>query len=316
MGMSDFYTTDQKSREDEANLKVLNMVWDAGVNFFDTADSYGCGRNEELVGKFLKGKPRDKIFVSTKFAFIRDENGAWQGVSGKAQYVKEACEASLKRLEVDYIDLYYCHRMDPETPIEETVGAMAELVNQGKVKYLGLSEVGPNIIRRAHKVHPIEAVQVEYSLWSRDIEQNGVLETCRELGIAVVAYSPLGRGFLTGKYMSPNDFAEDDWRKKNPRFQGQNFEQNLLLVEKIKEVAARKSVTPAQLALAWILEKGNDLFPIPGTTKEENARENLAAVSVKLSSSELHEIKTILDKIPVSGGRYDDEGMQLIHKAF
>eukprot|EP01099_Mayorella_cantabrigiensis_P002995 TRINITY_DN2353_c0_g1_i1.p1 TRINITY_DN2353_c0_g1~~TRINITY_DN2353_c0_g1_i1.p1 ORF type:complete len:207 (-),score=57.93 TRINITY_DN2353_c0_g1_i1:64-684(-) len=206
--------------------------------------------------------------------------------------------------------------MDPTTPIEETVGAMAELVQEGKVKYLGLSECGPSIIRRAHKVHPISAVQIEYSLWTRDIEGNGVIDTCRELGIAIVPYSPLGRGFLTGRYKSPDDFEEHDYRKSNPRFQGENFTKNLALVDKLKEVAERKKVTPAQLALAWILEQGDDMFPIPGTTREKNARENNESVKVKLTASELNELKEILDQIPVVGGRYDERSLNLIAQAF
>eukprot|EP01099_Mayorella_cantabrigiensis_P002996 TRINITY_DN2353_c0_g1_i2.p1 TRINITY_DN2353_c0_g1~~TRINITY_DN2353_c0_g1_i2.p1 ORF type:complete len:347 (-),score=104.70 TRINITY_DN2353_c0_g1_i2:64-1005(-) len=313
--MSDFYapaTTDDAEKE---HLKVLDQVWESGVNFFDTADIYGCGRNEQLVGKFMKGKPREKIFVATKFGVVRDET-AIKGICGKANYVKQACETSLKYLELDYIDLYYYHRMDPTTPIEETVGAMAELVQEGKVKYLGLSECGPSIIRRAHKVHPISAVQIEYSLWTRDIEGNGVIDTCRELGIAIVPYSPLGRGFLTGRYKSPDDFEEHDYRKSNPRFQGENFTKNLALVDKLKEVAERKKVTPAQLALAWILEQGDDMFPIPGTTREKNARENNESVKVKLTASELNELKEILDQIPVVGGRYDERSLNLIAQAF
>jgi len=315
MGMSDFYSRDSSAEGEKEHLRVLEGVWEAGVNFFDTADMYGCGRNEILLAKFLKGKPRDKVFLATKFGVVRDET-AMKGICGKPDYVKQCCEGSLKRLEVDYIDLYYLHRLDPTTPIEETVGAMAELVQEGKVKYLGLSEVGPEIIRRAHKVHPITAVQIEYSLWTRDIEGNGVIATCRELGIAIVPYSPLGRGFLTGRYKTPEEFEEGDYRKNNPRFQGDNFYKNLALVDKIKQVAEKKNVTPAQLALAWILEQGDDMFPIPGTTREKNARENNESVKVKLTQEEKNELKTILDQIPVVGGRYDERHLQLIASAF
>src|SRR5437870_9803160 len=272
MGMSEFYGT---ADEGEA-VATVNRALDLGVTFLDTADMYGVGANERLVGKAIADR-RDRVVLATKFGNVRAPDGTWLGRSGKPDYVHSACDASLERLGIDTIDLYYQHRVDPDTPIEDTVGAMKELVDAGKVRYLGLSEAAPETIRRAHAVHPISALQTEYSLWSRDPE-DAILPTIRELGIGFVAYSPLGRGFLSGRFQSPDDFAEDDFRRHHPRFQGENFEKNLELVERVKEIADEKGVTPGQLALAWVLSRGEDIVPIPGTTKVKNLEENVAAV--------------------------------------
>ena len=306
MGMSDFYG----NRDEEESIAAIHHAVDRGVTFFDTADMYGGGRNEELVGRALKDR-RDRVVIATKFAILRDATGAVVGVSGKPDYVRSACEASLKRLGVDVIDLYYQHRVDPTVAIEETVGAMAELVKAGKVRHLGLSEAAPETIRRAHRVHPITALQTEYSLWSRDPEAE-ILKTVRELGIGFVPYSPLGRGFLTGQIKSLDDLDADDWRRNNPRFQGENFARNLDLVSKIQEIAARKKTTPAALALAWVLAQGDDIVPIPGTKRRTYLDENLTALDVKLDAADLAEIDRVLPA--AAGARYAEAGLRAVNK--
>jgi aryl-alcohol dehydrogenase-like predicted oxidoreductase len=279
MGMSEFYG----GREEEEAIATIRYAVDRGINFLDTADMYGVGRNEELVGRAIRGL-RDRVVLATKFGNVREPDGRYAGVNGRPDYVRSACEASLRRLGVDVIDLYYQHRVDPNTPIEDTVGAMAELVRQGKVRYLGLSEAAPQTIRRAHKVHPIAALQTEYSLWTRDPEDE-IFPTIRELGIGFVAYSPLGRGFLTGQIKRVEDLDQDDWRRSSPRFQGENFQRNLDLVAKIEQIAGRKGCTPAQLALAWVLAQGDDIVPIPGTKRRKYLEENLGALDVRLTRS-------------------------------
>jgi aryl-alcohol dehydrogenase-like predicted oxidoreductase len=307
MGMSDFYGP----RDEAESLATLNHALDRGVTHLDTADMYGFGENEELLGKLLRTRRRE-VFLATKFGFIRDraEPGK-RAVSGKPEYVRAACDASLRRLGTDVIDLYYAHRVDATIPIEETIGAMAELVQAGKVRHLGLSEAGPTSLRRASKVHPIAALQSEYSLWSRDIEAQ-VLGTCRELGIALVPYSPLGRGFLTGRFRSIDDFAADDQRRTQPRFQGENFARNLELVEHVKTLAAKKGCTAAQLALAWVLAQGPDIIPIPGTRRIANFDENLGALDVKLTAAELAEIERVFPASAVAGTRYPEQMMALL----
>jgi len=308
MGMSDFYgSTDEKE-----SISVIHRALELGVDFFDTADMYGPFTNEKLLGKAIAGK-RDKVIVATKFGNVRAEDGSFLGISGKPDYVLKACDASLKRLGVDHIDLYYQHRVDTTVPIEDTVGAMAQLVKQGKVRYLGLSEAAPDTIRRAHKVHPISALQTEYSLWSRDPEDE-VLPTVRELGIGFVPYSPLGRGFLTGRYRRLEDLEPNDWRRHNPRFQGENFAKNLQLVDKINELAARKKVKASQLALAWVLAQGKDIVPIPGTKHVKYLEENTAAADLRLSPEELREIDTIAPKGVAAGTRYPEAGMKSVHR--
>ncbi|MDE1170070.1 MAG: aldo/keto reductase [Verrucomicrobium sp.] len=311
MGMSEFYG----ERDEAEALATLAEAFAQGVDFIDTADMYGLGHNEELVGKALKawGK-RDRVVLATKFGIVRDPaRPEWRAISGRPEYVRQACDASLKRLGVDHIDLYYQHRVDPETPIEETVGAMAELVQAGKVRLLGLSEAAPETIRRAHAVHPISALQTEYSLWSRDPEEH-VLPLCRELGIKFVPYSPLGRGFLTGQIRKPEDFAADDRRKDMPRFQGENFRKNLDLVEHLGRIAQEKGCTPAQLALAWVLAQGEDLLPIPGTKRRKYLAENLGALQLTLSPTELERIDAIAAPAAVAGTRYSASGMQVVHR--
>ncbi len=308
MGMSDFYG----SGDEKESISVIHRALELGVNFFDTADMYGPFTNEKLLGKALAGK-RGQAVLATKFGNVRGEDGSFLGISGKPDYVLKACDASLKRLGVDHIDLYYQHRVDTTVPIEDTVGAMAQLVKQGKVRYLGLSEAAPDTIRRAHKVHPISALQTEYSLWSRDPEDE-VLPTVRELGIGFVPYSPLGRGFLTGRYRRIEDLEPNDWRRHNPRFQGDNFTRNLQLVDKINELAARKKVKASQLALAWVLAQGKDIAPIPGTKHVKYLEENIAAASIQLSPEELREIDTIAPKGVAAGTRYPEAGMKTIHR--
>jgi aryl-alcohol dehydrogenase-like predicted oxidoreductase len=300
MGMSEFYGA---SNEDEA-IATIHRAIDLGVTFLDTADMYGPFTNEKLVGKAVRDR-RDGVVVATKFGNMRGEDGAFLGVNGRPDYVRKACDDSLRRLGVDAIDLYYQHRVDTKTPIEETVGAMAELVTAGKVRFLGLSEAAPATIRRAHAVHPISALQTEYSLWSRDAEDE-VLPTVRELGIGFVAYSPLGRGFLTGRIKSMDDLEPDDYRRRSPRLQGENFVKNLDLVARIEELAREKGVTPSQLALAWVLHRGNDIVPIPGTKHVRYLEENVRALDVHLSDDELRRIDEVAPKGITAGDRYPD----------
>ncbi|PKY25739.1 aldo/keto reductase [Rhizophagus irregularis] len=306
MGMSDFYG----SADEQESITVLNRSIELGFNLWDTADIYGSGANEILLSKVLKDK-RDKVFLCTKFGVLRDSNGAFTGVSGSPEYVRQACEKSLKNLGVDYIDLYYQHRMDPNTPIEDTVGALVELVNEGKVKYIGLSECSAETLRRAHKIHPISAVQIEYSPWTLDIETNGIVDTCRELGITIVAYSPLGRGFLTGKYKSLDDFEPNDFRRMLPRFQGENFDKNLEIVHKFHEFANKKGVTPSQLCLAWVISQGNNVIAIPGARKLKYLEENHGTAKVNLTPEELLEIRQIINSIGIVGTRYNAHAMEV-----
>jgi aryl-alcohol dehydrogenase-like predicted oxidoreductase len=306
MGMSDFYGT----ADDARSVDTIHRAIDLGVTFLDTADIYGPFTNEELVGRAIRDR-RDRVTLATKFGNVRKADGSWLGINGKPGYVKEACDASLKRLGVSTIDLYYQHRVDADTPIEDTVGAMAELVAAGKVRYLGLSEAAPATIRRAHAVHPIAALQTEYSLWSRDPEGE-LLGTCRELGIAFVAYSPLGRGFLTGRYRSLDDFAPDDWRRNNPRFQGENFKKNLDLVAKVEQLAKEKGCTPAQLALAWLLSRGDNVIPIPGSTRRERVEENAGAAGIVLSTDDVRALDAIAPD--VAGQRYAEGGMRAVNR--
>jgi aryl-alcohol dehydrogenase-like predicted oxidoreductase len=307
MGMSEFY-----GAADEAeSVATIRHAIDRGVDFLDTADMYGVGRNEELVGRAVAGR-RDEVFLATKFGSVRGEDGSFRGVCGRPDYVRSACSASLRRLGVETIDLYYQHRVDPEVPIEETVGAMAELVREGKVRFLGLSEAAPETVRRAHAVHPIAALQTEYSLWSRDPE-GSILATVRELGIGFVAYSPLGRGFLTGQFRSAADFPEDDFRRFHPRFAGENFDRNLALVREIEALAAEKGCTAAQLALAWVLAQGEDIVPIPGTRRRRRLDENIAALDVSLSPQELARIDAAFPTGAAAGDRYHAAGMQTVN---
>jgi len=300
MGMSEFYGT---ADEDEA-IRTIHRALELGLNFLDTADTYGPFANEKLVGRAIEGR-RDKVVLATKFGNVRGLEGERRGIRGDRLYVLASCDASLQRLGTDYLDLYYQHRVDRDTPIEETVGAMAELVEAGKVRYLGLSEAAPETIRRAHAVHPITALQSEYSLWTRDPE-NEVLPTIRELGIGFVAYSPLGRGFLSGSFRSPDDLPEGDFRRDNPRFQGENFDRNLELVERVEELAAEKDVTPGQLALAWVLARGDDVVPIPGTTRVEHLEENVRALDVELTDDDLRELESVFPLGAAAGERYAD----------
>ena len=300
MGMSEFYGT---SDEGEA-IATIHRALELGVTFLDTADMYGVGANERLVGKAIADR-RDRVVLATKFGNVRAPDGTWLGRSGKPDYVHSACDASLERLGIDTIDLYYQHRVDPDTPIEDTVGAMKELVEAGKVRYLGLSEAAPETIRRAHAVQPITALQTEYSLWTRDPEDQ-ILSTVRELEIGFVAYSPLGRGFLSGRFRSPDDLPEDDFRRRNPRFQPGNFERNLELVERVEQIAAEKGVTPSQLALAWVQAQGDDIVPIPGTKRRRYLEENVAAASIELTDDELGRLDEVFPAGVTAGERYPD----------
>jgi aryl-alcohol dehydrogenase-like predicted oxidoreductase len=308
MGMSDFYA----GRDDAESVATLHRALDLGVGFIDTADMYGVGRNEELVGRVVRERS-EWVIVATKFGNVRGADGSFRGVNGRPEYVRQACEASLKRLGIEVIDLYYQHRVDPNTPIEDTVGAMAELVRAGKVKHLGLSEAAPETIRRAHAVHPIAALQTEYSLWSRDPEDE-ILPTVRELGIGFVPYSPLGRGFLTGQIQRPEDLAEDDYRRTSPRFQGENFQKNLDLVAQLKVIAADKGCTPAQLALAWVLAQGEDIVPIPGTKRRKYLEENVGALDVLLTADDLARINAAVPSGAAAGTRYAAPQMQALNR--
>jgi aryl-alcohol dehydrogenase-like predicted oxidoreductase len=308
MGMSEFYAGGSEAE----SIATIHRALDLGITFLDTADMYGVGRNEELVGRAVRGR-RDGLVIATKFGNVRGEDGSFRGVNGKPDYVKNACEASLKRLGIDAIDLYYQHRVDPETPIEETVGAMADLVREGKVRFLGLSEAAPATIRRAHEVHPIAALQTEYSLWSREVEDE-ILPTVRELGIGFVPYSPLGRGFLTGRIKSIDDLEANDYRRSSPRFQGENFAKNLRLLDEVNTIAKEKGCTPSQLALAWVLAQGKDIVPIPGTKRVKYLEENAKAVDVRLTTQELERIDRALPPGAAAGMRYPEQGMRTVNR--
>jgi aryl-alcohol dehydrogenase-like predicted oxidoreductase len=306
MGMSEFYG----SRDDEESIRTIHRAVELGCTFLDTADMYGVGHNEQLVGRAIKDL-RDKVVLATKFGNVRTADGGFAGIDGRPEYVRSACDASLKRLGVETIDLYYQHRVDENVPIEDTVGAMTELVKAGKVRYLGLSEAGPETVRRAHKVYPVAAYQGEYSLWTRDPEDS-ILPVCRELGIGFVAYSPLGRGFLTGVFRSSQDFEETDFRKNHPRFQGDNLERNQRLADHVQQLAAKKGCTPAQLALAWVLAQGDDIVPIPGTKRIKYLEQNLEAIRIKLNQDELETIDRLFPPGAASGARYAEGAMKRV----
>jgi aryl-alcohol dehydrogenase-like predicted oxidoreductase len=307
MGMSEFYGPQQE----EESISTIHRALDLGINFLDTADVYGRGANEKLLGVALQGR-RDRALLATKFGNMRDADGRFIGINGRPEYVRQACDASLRRLQIETIDLYYQHRVDRTVPIEETVGAMSRLVEEGKVRYLGLSEAAPATIRRAHSTHPISALQTEYSLWSRDPEEQ-ILPVCKELGITFVAYSPLGRGFLTGRFGRFEDLAPDDWRRHSPRFQGENFERNLELVRRVEQIAAKKGCKPSQLALAWVMAQSEGVVPIPGTANRPHLEENVAALEISLNPDDLAQINEAAPQGAASGDRYVEAGMKVVN---